>query len=102
MMRVPCFRALFENLMTTQAFTIQNKLGIHARPAAQFVRTTSRYKSDVSVEREGEVVDGKSIMGMMMLAVGYGMQIVVTADGPDEADMMEALKELIERKFDED
>lgn len=88
--------------MMTKAFTIQNKLGIHARPAAQFVRTASRYKSDVSVEKDGEMVDGKSIMGMMMLAVGYGMQIVVTVDGPDEADLMKALEDLIERKFDED
>lgn len=88
--------------MITKAFTIQNKLGIHARPAAQFVRTSSRYKADISVERDGEMVDGKSIMGMMMLAVGCGMQIVVTINGPDEADMMQALEALIERKFDED
>lgn len=88
--------------MMTKAFTIKNKLGIHARPAAQFVRTSSRYQSDVTVDRDGEVVDGKSIMGMMMLAVGYGMQIVVTAEGPDEAELMKALEELIERKFDED
>lgn len=88
--------------MITKAFTIQNKLGIHARPAAQFVRASSKFKSDVSVERDGEKVDGKSIMGMMMLAVGYGMEIVVTANGPDEEALMEALEQLIESKFDED
>lgn len=88
--------------MITKAFTIQNKLGIHARPAAQFVRASSKFKSDVSVEKDGEKVDGKSIMGMMMLAVGYGMEIVVTANGPDEEALMDALEQLIESKFDED
>ncbi len=88
--------------MITKAFTIQNKLGIHARPAAQFVRASSRFQSDVSVEKDGEKVDGKSIMGMMMLAVGCGMEIVVTANGPDEAAVMETLEKLIENKFDED
>lgn len=88
--------------MITKAFTIQNKLGIHARPAAQFVRASSKFKSDVSVERDGEKVDGKSIMGMMMLAVGCGMEIVVTANGSDEEALMEVLERLIESKFDED
>lgn len=88
--------------MITKAFTIQNKLGIHARPAAQFVRASSKFKSDISVERDGEKVDGKSIMGMMMLAVGCGMEIVVTASGPDEEALMEAIEKLIESKFDED
>ncbi|MCC8020965.1 MAG: HPr family phosphocarrier protein [Akkermansiaceae bacterium] len=88
--------------MITKSFTIRNKLGIHARPAAQFVRAVSKFASDVSVEREGERVDGKSIMGLMMLAVGCGMVITVTVNGPDEGESMQAIESLIDRKFDED
>ena len=87
--------------MITKKITIQNKLGIHARPAAQFVRVASRFQADVSVEKDDEAVDGKSIMGLMMLAVGWGAEITVTADGPDEADAMVALEELINNKFGE-
>lgn len=88
--------------MITKKLTIKNKLGIHARPAAQFVRVASRFKADVSVEKDDEAVDGKSIMGLMMLAVGWGAEITVTADGADEADAMTALEELINNKFGED
>lgn len=88
--------------MITKTFSVQNKLGIHARPAAQFVRTAGKFASEVTVEREGERVDGKSIMGLMMLAVGYGMEITVTVDGADEADAMQAIESLVARKFDED
>lgn len=88
--------------MITKKLTIKNKLGIHARPAAQFVRVASRFQADVSVEKDDEAVDGKSIMGLMMLAVGWGAEITVTADGPDEADTMAALEELINNKFGED
>lgn len=87
--------------MITKKLTIQNKLGIHARPAAQFVRVASRFQSDVSVEKDDEAVDGKSIMGLMMLAVGWGAEITVTADGSDEAEVMSALEELINNKFGE-
>ncbi len=88
--------------MVTKEITIINKLGIHARPAAQFVKVASRFVSDITVERDGEEVDGKSIMGLMMLAVGYGSKIVVTADGEDEQAAIEALAALAERKFEED
>ena len=88
--------------MITKKITIQNKLGIHARPAAQFVRVASRFQADVSVEKDDEAVDGKSIMGLMMLAVGWGAEIAVTADGPDESEAMAALEELINNKFGED
>lgn len=88
--------------MITKTLTIQNKLGIHARPAAQFVRVAGRFQSDVTVEKDDESVDGKSIMGLMMLAVGWGADITVTADGPDEAETMAALEELINSKFGED
>ncbi len=88
--------------MITKKLTIQNKLGIHARPAAQFVRVASRFQADVSVEKDDEAVDGKSIMGLMMLAVGWGAEITVTADGADEAAALEALEELINNKFGEE
>jgi len=88
--------------MAKKEFTILNKLGIHARPAAQFVKTANRFQADVFVEKDGEEVDGKSIMGLMMLAAGHGSVIWVSADGPDADDALSALGELIARKFEED
>lgn len=87
--------------MVKQDFTILNKLGIHARPAAQFVKIANRYQAEIYVEKDGEEVDGKSIMGLMMLAAGNGSVITVTADGPDEQDAMRELADLIARKFEE-
>jgi phosphotransferase system HPr (HPr) family protein len=88
--------------MLKKEFTILNKLGIHARPAAQFVKTANRYEANVFVEKDGEDVDGKSIMGLMMLAAGHGSIITVTAEGDDADAAMEALGDLIGRKFEED
>ena len=88
--------------MAKKEFTISNKLGIHARPAAQFVKTANRFKADVFVEKDGEEVDGKSIMGLMMLAAGHGSVIIVSTDGPDEAEAMDAIGDLISRKFEEE
>ncbi len=71
-------------------FTIQNKMGMHARPAAQFVRCASKYQCDIWVEKDEEPVNGKSIMGLMMLAAGKGETIKVTAEGNDaDAAMLE-------------
>ncbi|MDO5451433.1 MAG: HPr family phosphocarrier protein [Akkermansia sp.] len=88
--------------MITKQLTVLNKLGIHARPAAQFVRVASRFQSEVSVEKDGEAVDGKSIMGLMMLAVGWGAVVNVSTEGPDEAEAMQALEELVNSKFGEE
>ncbi|MGN0867932.1 MAG: HPr family phosphocarrier protein [Akkermansia sp.] len=88
--------------MISKQLTILNKLGIHARPAAQFVRVASRFESDVTVEKDEDRVDGKSIMGIMMLAVGWGATIQVCVDGPDEAECLAALEKLIQDKFGED
>jgi phosphotransferase system HPr (HPr) family protein len=88
--------------MPRKDFTIRNKLGIHARPAAQFVKTANRFESDISVEKDGEEVDGKSIMGLMMLAAGHGSIISVSAEGSDAEAALAAIEELIERKFEED
>lgn len=90
-----------ERIMITKQITVLNKLGIHARPAAKFVREAARFEADVTVERDGEAVDGKSIMCLMMLAVGCGSTITVTTDGPDEAEAMEALEALVDSKFGE-
>lgn len=87
--------------MISKELTIINKLGIHARPAAQFVRLASKFKADVSVTKDDERVDGKSIMGLMMLAVGVGASIIVTISGDDEEACLSALEELIAGRFNE-
>jgi len=87
--------------MVKKDFTILNKLGIHARPAAQFVKIANRFQADIFVERDGEEIDGKSIMGVMMLAAGHGSVITVTADGTDESAAIAAIGDLILRKFEE-
>jgi len=91
-----------DKTMITKKLTVLNKLGIHARPAAQFVRVASRFQADVTVEKDDESVDGKSIMGLMMLAVGCGADVTVTVDGPDEEAALAALEELVQGKFGED
>jgi phosphocarrier protein len=88
--------------MAKKEFTILNKLGIHARPAAQFVKMANRFQSDIFVEKDGEEVDGKSIMGLMMLAAGHGSVITVSAEGVDADEALAALEDLISRKFEED
>ncbi len=88
--------------MAQREFTIQNKLGIHARPAAQFVKTASKFTSEIRVEKDGEEVDGKSIMGLMMLAAGHGSVIIVAAEGDDAETALDALGQLIEGKFEEE
>lgn len=91
-----------QSRMAKKELTILNKLGIHARPAAQFVKTANRFQADIFVEKDGEEVDGKSIMGLMMLAAGHGSIILVSADGPDEDAALAAIDDLISRKFEED
>ena len=81
---------------------IGNKLGLHARPAAMFVRVANRFASDIQVEKDGEEINGKSIMGLMLLAAGCGSRLKVTASGGDANEMIKALEELIARKFDEE
>jgi phosphocarrier protein HPr len=81
---------------------IVNKLGIHARPAAMFVKTANQFNCEVFVEKDGETVNGKSIMGLMMLAAGPGSKIRVQADGADAAQAVHEIEALIKRKFDEE
>ena len=82
--------------------TVQNKLGIHARPAALFVKTANRFACSVLVEKDGETVNGKSIMGLMMLAAGHGSTLRVHCEGQDAAQAVQELEQLVKRKFDED
>jgi phosphocarrier protein HPr len=81
---------------------IANRLGLHARPAAMFVRIASRYRSEIWVSKEDEEVNGKSIMGLMMLAAGQGSKLRIRCEGPDADKAMEELEELINAGFHED
>jgi phosphocarrier protein HPr len=86
----------------TKEMVVANKLGVHARPAALFVKTANRFACEVLVEKDGEIVNGKSIMGMMMLAAGPGCKIHVHAKGQDALQAVHELEALMRRKFDED
>ena len=81
---------------------IMNRLGLHARPAAMFVRIASRYRSEIWVSKESEEVNGKSIMGLMMLAAGQGSKLRIRCEGPDAEKAMVELEELIKARFNED
>ena len=86
----------------TKDFLVSNKLGIHARPAAMFVKIANRFSCDIFVEKDGEKVNGKSIMGLMMLAAGPGSKLTVHAQGHDASQALSELETLINRKFDEE
>ena len=86
----------------TKDFRVSNKLGIHARPAAMFVKTANRFSCEIFVEKDGEKVNGKSIMGLMMLAAGPGSKLTVHAQGHDASQALTELETLINRKFDEE
>ena len=82
--------------------SIVNRLGLHARPAAMFVRIASRHRCDVWVAKEGEEVNGKSIMGLMMLAAGQGSKLHIRCEGADAEKAIAELEELIKAHFNED
>lgn len=81
---------------------IRNRLGLHARAAARFVHTAGAFRARVQVGRDGRMVDGKSILGILLLAAGQGTRILVTADGEDEQEAVRALAALVESGFGED
>ncbi len=83
------------------SLTVQNRLGLHARPASLFVQTTNRHKSKIKVIKENMEVDGKSIMGLLMLAAPMGTVLKVVVDGEDEELLVENLKKLFASKFGE-
>jgi phosphocarrier protein HPr len=81
---------------------ILNRLGMHARPSARFVKVSNKFKSEIWVEKDGEQVNGKSIMGLMMLAAGQGSKLRVTAEGPDAEKALQDLETLVQGRFDEE
>jgi phosphocarrier protein len=83
-------------------FTLLNRLGLHIRPAAQFTKIASKYQADVFLVRDGMRINAKSIMGVMMLAAGYGAKLTLECIGPDEEALSAELLKLIENKFNEE
>jgi len=88
--------------MQEKELLIINKLGLHARAAAKLINVTTRFSSDISLEKDGRAVDGKSIMSVMMLAASKGTTLTVKITGSDEENAMFAIEELINNRFDED
>lgn len=86
----------------SKIFTIKNKLGLHARAASQFVQMANRFKSDIYVEKGGQEINGKSIMGILMLAATCGSKITIRAEGDDASDVIMSLEELVTGKFGEE
>lgn len=86
--------------MMTKVAVIKNSIGLHARPAALFVRTCSKYKSEIFVEKDGKKVNAKSIMGIMSLGVSPGEEIKIIIDGFDEEVAMKDIMDLIENRLD--
>ena len=87
--------------MISRDIEIRNKLGLHARAAAKLVHCAARFKSDIKIRKGEEEVDGKSILGILLLAVARGSTITVTVDGEDEQEAIDAIQKLVDAKFDE-
>lgn len=87
--------------MIERTVTIMNRNGLHARPAAEIVKTAAKFKSEITLVREDLEVNAKSIMGVMMLAAEFGSTLLLRAEGPDEETALEAMATLIESKFGE-
>jgi len=87
--------------VTSQVVTIINPLGLHARAAARFVSLAGRFNSQISVTRGSRTMDGKSILGLLLLAAARGAQVAIVADGPDETAAVAALVSLAERGFED-
>ncbi|MFB0526704.1 MAG: HPr family phosphocarrier protein [bacterium] len=88
--------------MIEKNFKIKNKLGMHARPAALLAQTVAKFQSKVSIIKNGQEVDGDSILGIMMLAAEFGSDITVIVSGKDEKEAIKKIEELFTRKFDEE
>jgi len=87
--------------VTEETLTLKNRLGLHARAAAKFVHAAASFESKVSITKDGDEVDGKSILGLLLLAAGKGTPLLVRTEGPDEKQALAALRDLVHRKFDE-
>lgn len=88
--------------MTERVVSIKNRAGIHARPAALIVQTASKFKSKVYIEKNSDRINGKSIMGIITLGAGFGVELKLMAEGEDEGEAVEALAQLFDRKFEEE
>lgn len=88
--------------MTRQEITVDNKLGLHARPSALLVKAATKYRSDFFIEKDGMKVNGKSIMGVMMLAAEFNSKLVLIADGVDESYLLEEITEMFKSRFNEE
>jgi phosphocarrier protein HPr len=88
--------------VTSQEVIIRNRLGLHARAAAKFVHTATRYASQIRITRDGKTMDGKSIMGILLLSAAAGTTVVISAEGIDEADAIDALCRLVNGGFGEE
>jgi phosphocarrier protein len=87
--------------MTSRVVIVSNALGLHARAAARFVHVATRFTSQVRVTRDAKVMDGKSIMGILLLAAARGTRLTISADGPDATEAVDALAQLVESGFGE-
>ena len=87
--------------MVTQEVTINNEVGLHARPATFFIQKANEFKSGIWVEKDERRVNAKSLLGVLSLGIVNGMTITLVADGPDEREALDGLKELIENGFNE-
>ncbi len=88
--------------MVERIVTISNRAGMHARPAALLVKTASSFRAQVYIEKDSERVNGKSIMGVITLGATFNTPLKIIADGPDEAQAVDAIEKLFQRKFEED
>jgi phosphocarrier protein len=88
--------------MTSRQVTVVNQLGLHARAAARFVHLATKYRAHIRVARDAKIMDGKSIMGILLLAAGRGTRLTITAEGDDEQDAVEARAELVASGFGEE
>jgi phosphocarrier protein len=95
-------RASESEKKVTKEVVVINRLGLHARPAAMFVKVCNKHKSEIWVEKDGEQVNGKSIMGLMMLAAGQGSKLKITCEGNDAEKALLEIEGLIQRRFDEE
>jgi phosphocarrier protein len=88
--------------MVEKIVTIQNRAGMHARPAALLVQTANRFSADIFLEKDGEKINGKSIMGILTLAATYNSPLKIIADGSDEQEALQTICRLFETKFEEE
>ncbi|MDR0526091.1 MAG: HPr family phosphocarrier protein [Spirochaetaceae bacterium] len=87
--------------MTERTITVSNRAGVHARPAAMIVEIAKDFKSKIYIEKDNDRINGKSIMGILTMGAGYGTELNIVTEGPDEIEALEALVRLFEAKFEE-